>query len=124
MVALPTAVPTTKPLVLVASPSPDEHNLYADCLASLGFRVATATRGDEAITMARALAPAVVVASVHLPVQDGIEVCRALNEDNIPVILLASAPFYRTVSCAAVLLRPALPQEVIATIERVLAPTQ
>ena len=122
MAALPAEVTVTKPLILVASPSPDEHRMYADCLALFGFRVATATRGDEAIAKARALNPAVVVASVQLPVQDGIEVCRALSELNIPVVLLASVPFYRTVSCAALLLRPALPEDVVATVERVLDP--
>lgn len=96
--------------------------MYAEYLASIGFRVATTTRGDDAIVKARALAAAVVVASVQLPGRDGIEVCRALQEANIPVILLASVPFFRTAPCAAVILRPALPHEVSATVERLLAP--
>lgn len=121
MSALPVASSATKPLILIASPSSDEHAMYAEYFVSLGFRVATTTRGDDTITKARALAPAVVVASVQLPGRDGIEVSRALQEVNIPVILLASVPFFRTAPCAAVMLRPALPHEVCAIVERLLS---
>jgi CheY-like chemotaxis protein len=96
--------------------------MYAAYFASSGYRVATTTRGDEAITRALALKPALVLASTHLPGQDGLEVCRAISELSVPVILLASAPVQRKAPCTAVILRPALPDAVMAAVERLLAP--
>ena len=114
--------PATGPLILIASSSPDEHDMYAAYFASSGYRVATTTRGDEAITRALALKPALVLASTHLPGQDGLEVCRAFSELCVPVILLASTPVQRESSCTAVMLRPALPDAVMAAVERLLTP--
>jgi CheY-like chemotaxis protein len=115
------ASPAVRPLILIASPSVDEHEMYGDYFAFFGFRVATATNGHEAIDVALAQSPAVVVASMHLPGRDGIDVCRALGAAMIPVVLLASAPLHGKSGCATVLLRPAFPHDVMAAIEHVLA---
>lgn len=122
MFARADAILSTRPLILMASPSSDEQAMYSEYFASIGFRVATATTGDEALAKALALTPTIVVVSEDLPGQDGIEVCHALEDVAVTVILLANSPFYRTASCAAVMLRPALPSQVIATVARLLDP--
>jgi CheY-like chemotaxis protein len=122
MSTAPAGSPAIRPLILIASSSADEHEMYAAYFASSGFRVATTTRGDEAITHALALKPAVVLASTHLPGQDGLEVCRAISALCVPVILLASAPVQQNFPCTAVMLRPALPDAVMAAVERLLTP--
>jgi len=50
--------------------------------------------GDEAISLARALKPNLIVMDVEMPVKDGIDACRVLKENaetrKIPVILFTS----------------------------------
>lgn len=57
-----------------------------------GFKVITASWGEEALEMAAADAPDIVVLDIRLPDIDGYEVCRRLRQNrltsNIPVIFL------------------------------------
>jgi DNA-binding response OmpR family regulator len=56
-----------------------------------GFQVVTAFRGDDALDMARAESPDMVLLDVMLPGIDGFQVCRQLREkSDVPVILLTA----------------------------------
>ena len=84
-----------KPRVLVAD---DEHAITAlvsDMLTHAGFEVVRAHGGAEALTLARAERPDLVLLDVMMPDLDGRDACRALKMDlelgKIPVVLFSSA---------------------------------
>jgi DNA-binding response OmpR family regulator len=84
-----------KPRVLVAD---DEHAitaLVADMLGWSGFDVVRAHGGAEALVLARARRPDVVLLDVMMPDLDGRDACRALKMDrelaDVPVVLFSSA---------------------------------
>jgi len=57
------------------------------------FQVATATGGQEALRMAMAIRPHLIIMDVEMPGMDGVECCRRIKNDpelfTTPVILLA-----------------------------------
>jgi DNA-binding response OmpR family regulator len=59
-----------------------------------GFVVDSATRGDEALTIAAATPPAAVLLDMMMPGMDGAEVCRRLRAlpglDRVPVVFLSA----------------------------------
>ena len=59
-----------------------------------GFKVDTATTGEDALKKARANVPNVILLDIMLPGIDGIEVCRQLKADSktssIPIIMLTA----------------------------------
>jgi two-component system cell cycle response regulator DivK len=79
-----------RPRVLIVEDHGDTREIYAWCMRAAGWQVDTVTNGLEAIVMASALQPDVVVMDLHLPVVDGIEATRRLKGDDrtahIPVV--------------------------------------
>ncbi|MEW6322097.1 MAG: response regulator [Acidobacteriota bacterium] len=120
------------PLVLVVDDYADTRELYAESLRVQGFRVAEARTGEEAVARARELQPDAVLMDLSLPGLDGWEATRRLKTDDatrhIPVVAVtghdspAAGAEARAAGCAAVVLKPALPDAVIAAIRRALAP--
>jgi two-component system, OmpR family, response regulator len=56
-----------------------------------GFEVATAATGQEALTVAGAFRPDLVVLDIMLPDMEGLEVCRRLRADaEVPVVFLTA----------------------------------
>ena len=80
--------------VLVVDDSPTERFFIADLLGKSGYTVLTAENGDEAVAIARAEQPRVVVMDVVMPGLSGFQVTRALSRDpdteSIPVIIVSS----------------------------------
>ena len=73
----------------------DETNiteLVAMALRYVGFEVATAASGREAIAAVNEFRPDLVVLDVMMPDLDGFEVCRRLRADGIrvPVVYLTA----------------------------------
>ncbi len=59
-------------------------------LTEKGFKVTTANRGEQGLTLAAASEPDVVILDLGLPDMDGVEVCRRLREwTQIPIIILS-----------------------------------
>ncbi len=85
----PTA--TAAPKVLVVE---DEETLLftlAHNLKREGYTVLTASRGDDALRIARESNPDLVLLDVMLPGMDGIQVCRLLRRDTtVPIIMLTA----------------------------------
>jgi CheY-like chemotaxis protein len=83
-----------KPRILVVDDDPVILRLLQVNFRLEGYDVVTASRGDEAIQIAREQAPEVIVLDVMMPGIDGYEVCRALKEDpttaGAPVIFLSA----------------------------------
>lgn len=67
------------PHLLVVEDDPALQTLVAGRLRESGYSVATASSGPEALTLADAEPPALVVLDVMLPGMDGLEVCRRLR---------------------------------------------
>jgi DNA-binding response OmpR family regulator len=67
------------PVALVVDDAPEFRELVRSVLRQEGFRVDMAEDGAEALTMAAALKPDVVVLDIGLPGVDGVEVCRRLR---------------------------------------------
>jgi two-component system alkaline phosphatase synthesis response regulator PhoP len=60
-------------------------------LEQAGYRVKSAGNGQEALTCARHLRPALVVLDLMLPGMDGWEVCRRMRaESDVPIIMLTA----------------------------------
>ena len=81
----------TQPLVLVADDEPRITKLVSIALSEEGFRVVTATGGEDALAKAEEIRPDIVLLDIVMPDLDGIEVMRQLREQRpVPVILLTA----------------------------------
>jgi putative two-component system response regulator len=80
------------PTVLVADDTESIRTLFVQLLASDGYRVVTASDGDEALAAAKQHAPDLFLLDVRMPGADGLEVCRRLKAATetrlTPVILI------------------------------------
>ena len=64
---------STQPLVLVADDEPRITKLVSIALGEEGFRVVTATSGEEALAKAEEVRPDIVLLDIVMPDLDGIE---------------------------------------------------
>ncbi|GGY77523.1 response regulator [Pseudoduganella plicata] len=98
-------------------------------LRNAGFVVAEAGNGQEAISMAAALLPSLMLLDVRLPDIDGIEVCRRIMADPATCairVIHISAAFITTRDIAKgiasgaseYIVVPYEPQELIAVVRR------
>lgn len=82
-------------LVLVADDEPAVLEVLSDVVEDLGHRVVKAKDGREALAVARAHLPNLVVTDHMMPRLTGVDLCRQLREDaalkDVPVILLSAA---------------------------------
>ena len=62
--------------VLVVDDTPAMHRMIADLLRDDGYRLVFAANGYDALEMAEALTPDLVLLDVMMPGLDGFEVCR------------------------------------------------
>ena len=83
---------TARARILVVDDEPAITDLLGTALRYMGFEVATAATGFEALQTAAATSPDLIILDVMLPDLDGFEVCRRLREyrDFVPVIFLSA----------------------------------
>jgi two-component system cell cycle response regulator DivK len=122
---------SVSPLVLVVDDYQDAREMYADCLLAYGFRVAEASDGLEAVTKAGSLVPDVILMDLSLPGIDGWEATRQLKADrrtrNIPIVAMTghaghmASDAARKAGCAAFVLKPALPDQVVLEVRKALS---
>lgn len=77
-------------LILVAD---DEANIRELCrlyLEQEGYTVAEAADGVEALSLARALRPALLILDLNMPQKGGLEVTRELAAEAFPIIILTA----------------------------------
>jgi two-component system, cell cycle response regulator DivK len=83
-------------LVLIVDDDERNARLAGDVLEAAGMRVLTAATAAEAIALARAHRPDLVLMDLRLPDLDGDEAARALADDErtaqIPVVALSALP--------------------------------
>lgn len=78
--------------ILVVDDEPEILRAVRAGLTAQGYRVQTATDGEEALRSASAAAPDLVILDVMLPGgTDGLEVCRRLREwSQVPILMLSA----------------------------------
>lgn len=77
------------PHILVIDDEPQILRAIRTILAAKHFRVTTASRGEEGLTLAATQMPDVIILDLSLPDLDGIEVCTRLREwTQVPIIIL------------------------------------
>lgn len=80
--------------ILVVDDEQDILELVTYNLTKGGYRVSRAASGEEALKLARAKPPDLVVLDLMLPGMDGLEVCKALKQDartvHVPIMMLTA----------------------------------
>jgi DNA-binding NarL/FixJ family response regulator len=99
-------------------------------LESAGFTVLEAVSGEEALRMAKAREPSLVLLDVHLPGFSGYEICRSLREDHgqrMGIIFLSGSKTDSIDRAAGLglgaddyVLKPFEPDELVARVRAVL----
>ena len=78
------------PNILVVDDELQIQRAIRTILTEKGFKVTTASRGEEALTLAAASEPDLVILDLGLPDMDGVEVCTRLREwTQCPIIILS-----------------------------------
>lgn len=82
------------PRILVAEDERDIRELIAFTLRFAGFDVLLATNGAEAVEVAEAEKPDLILLDVRMPRMSGYEACRRLKENpqtaSLPVVFLSA----------------------------------
>ena len=119
--------------IIAVDDEPDIRTLVCFCLKNSGdFEVLEAKSGEEAITLAIAHQPALIIMDVRMPGMGGIEACRCLKANpvtaSIPVIFLSAWHSEKQAAMEAggmaFLLKPFDPEELIATVRRYVTEAQ
>jgi CheY-like chemotaxis protein len=119
-----------RPRVLVADDHDDMREAFAWCMRAAGWSVDEVTNGAEALALAAALAPDVIVLDLHMPVIDGIEAMRRLRKDprtaRIPVVACTAFGHLHEIELQDagfddLVLKPCSPEELQAALEDAVA---
>ena len=79
-----------EPHILVIDDEPQILRALRTILTAKQFRVTTASRGGEGLTLAAAQPPDLVILDLSLPDMDGVVVCERLREwTQVPIIVLS-----------------------------------
>lgn len=80
--------------ILVVDGLPENTTLLARILTSSGYQVRIANNGPDAIRCAQISIPDLILLDISMPVMDGFETCRQLQQDrrthDIPVIFISA----------------------------------
>lgn len=80
--------------VLIVEDEPDIRDLLVFHLEREGYQMTTSRNGVEAVRLARATLPDLVLLDLMLPGMNGLEVCRRLRQDPgtqaIPIVMLTA----------------------------------
>ncbi|MEO7272225.1 MAG: response regulator [Vicinamibacterales bacterium] len=119
-------------LVLIVDDALDNREAYVEYLRFRGFRTLEAGTGSEALALARAHTPDVILLDMRLPDIDGLEVSRVVRADpalrQSKIIAVSAAVFPADVAaalasgCHLFLQKPCLPDALVTEIERLLEP--
>jgi two-component system cell cycle response regulator DivK len=115
-----------RPLILIAEDFEDARELYCDYLEFSGYAVVTAANGREAIDLAIALIPDLILMDASMPVLDGWQATRALKVNpltrQIPILALTAHAFddarqeATEAGCDGFVTKPCLPDDLVARI--------
>jgi adenylate cyclase len=82
------------PRILIADDQPMNVDILQTRLAVHGYEILTAVDGEEALAIARAQLPDLILLDIMMPKMDGVEVCRLLKGDValpfMPIIMVTA----------------------------------
>lgn len=116
--------------ILVVEDDPEERQIFTTYLEFVGGRMLSATNGAEGLRLAREEQPEAILLDLSMPVLDGWEMIRRLQEDRstaqIPVIAVTGHHLPREKLEAAgfcgYLEKPLAPYRILEEVERCLGP--
>ncbi len=116
--------------ILVADDESHILNVVSLKLRNAGFKVITASDGQEALDMALAELPDLLITDYHMPQLSGLELCRRLKQDvktqGIPKIMLTARGYHlepqdtEESGILKMLSKPFSPRQLLATVNEVL----
>jgi CheY-like chemotaxis protein len=116
-------------MILLVNDIPDHVDRYSEVLAEHGYHVRIARTGQDALHAVRDVTPACAVIDLRLPDMDGWELCRdikAATARQMPIVVLTPdvsklcAADSEKAGCNAWLAQPAVAEDLVRTIKRVL----
>jgi CheY-like chemotaxis protein len=124
--------PTTAGVVLLADDNRDTREMYALYLSMVGYKVAVASNGREAVWAARELRPDLILMDLEMPEMDGWSAIRQLQIDDvtarIPVIVITGNDFRTELKDVAIaagavsyLMKPCFPEDLAREVNARLA---
>lgn len=121
----------SKTRVLVVDDEPRYLRLVRYNLEAAGYEVITAANGEEALPLAAAEAPALIILDIRLPGMDGYEVCTRIRQfSSVPIIMLTAKGEGREkvqglrLGADDYVTKPFAAEELMARVEAVLRRTQ
>ena len=86
--------PDNAPLILLAEDNEANIHTFSSYLTALNYRVIIARDGEEAVAMAKANSPDIIIMDTQMPTMDGLEATKQIRLDpdltNIPIIALTA----------------------------------
>ena len=117
--------------ILVADDESHILHVVSLKLRNAGYRVVTARDGAEALEMAQAEHPDLLITDYHMPQLSGLELCQRLKADpatsGIPAIMLTARGYHlepqdtERSGILRMLSKPFSPRHLLATVNEVLA---
>ena len=119
------------PRILIADDQPMNVDILQTRLAVHGYELLIAADGEEALGVARAQLPDLILLDIMMPKMDGLEVCRQLKADkNLPFIPIIAVTSYALsgddarafeAGCDAYVTKPYSPRALLAKIREFLS---
>src|SRR5512135_2511206 len=113
--------------ILVVDDELDIVKVVRAYLEQSGFRVITASDGEQALAVFRHEPPDLIVLDLNLPKMDGLDVCRAIRrESNVPIIMVTALVeetdrlIGLEIGADDYIVKPFSPREVVARVRTVL----
>lgn len=116
--------------ILVADDESHILNVVSLKLRNAGFRVLTAHDGQEALDIALAETPDLLITDYHMPQLSGLELCRRLKQEakteSMPKIMLTARGYHlepqdtESSGILKMLSKPFSPRHLLATVNEVL----
>jgi two-component system, cell cycle response regulator len=127
------ATPALAATILVVDDSQANLSFMVSLLASVGYHVIEARSTQQALRLARAEKPDLIISDLHMPFESGRDLLRAAKADallkDIPFVLISStavrpSDFAGDLSLGAtkIILRPIEPEALLAEVEASLKP--
>ncbi len=117
--------------ILIADDDPHIRDVLNFALTKAGMQTIAATNGTEALELAEAQQPDLIVLDINMPRMDGLDVCRKLRaESRTPILFLSSRDeeidriVGLEVGADDYVVKPFSPREVVARINAIMKRTR
>jgi len=118
--------------ILVVEDQEDNRQILRDLLGSTGYEMVEAENGEDALTVAAAEQPDLILMDIQLPILDGYEATRRIKANpalaTIPIIAITSYALSgdeekaRAAGCDEYVTKPYSPRKLLAKIREYLPP--